>query len=367
MMSSMQIFVSLLALLFASCAGPNKSSQVVDFPEELKSENNPTQGLNKIWAIYQDREDTYWFGSNGYGVYTFDGREVTRYTTDDGLIDNTIRGIQGDRFGNVYIETPSGVSLYDGTIFQTLEVSPSNDNDWKLGPHDLWFKCNGNPNDIYRYDGSLLHELTLPRMNLDSVFATSVVGLSFEGMNHSPYSVYGIEKDKKGNLLIGTIVAGAYRYNGDSFLWIGEEELTTLPDGRVPGVRSLLEDKDGYLWLSNFISKYKISSTDSQSDYEKTSGIKDVNDYFPHGIPYFNSGLSDLNGDLWMTTYTGGVWKLVGDKLQNWKVEKDQTKALLVCIYEDNDGVLWLGSDNLGVFRFDGEAFESYELLINSH
>lgn len=361
----MQIFISILVILIASCAGPNKSSQVVDFPEELKSEYNPTLGLNKIWTIYQDQEDKYWFGSNGYGVYTYDGQEVTRYTADDGLIDNSIRGIQGDHLGNVYIETPAGVSKYDGTKFQTIAVSLSDDNEWKLEPNDLWFKCNGNPNDIYRYDGSLLHELTLPRMNLDSAFATSVVGLSFEGMNHSPYSVYGIDKDKKGNLLIGTIVAGAYRYDGNSFLWIGEKELTTLPDGRVPGVRSLLEDKDGNLWLSNFISKYEISSTDSPYDYKKTNGIKDVYDYFPNRIPYFNSGLSDQNGDLWMTTYTGGVWKLVGDKLQNSKVRKDQTEALLVCIYEDNDGVLWLGSDNLGVFRYNGKEFESFELMIN--
>jgi len=162
------------------------------------------------------------------------------------LISNAIRGIQEDSLGNIFVETPAGISLYDGHNFLNLKPIVSEQNEWKLDPQDLWFNCNGNPSDIYRYDGDSLFQLRLPRQNLDAAFGMKVRGLSFGGMNYSPYSVFGINKDKAGNLWIGTVVAGVFRFDGDSFLYIAEEELTTLPNGRVPGIRSMLEDKDGY-------------------------------------------------------------------------------------------------------------------------
>ena len=86
---------------------------------------------------------------------------------------------------------------------------------------------------------------------------------------------------------------------------------------------------------------------------------------FRDRFPYFNSGLSDNNGDLWMTTYGGGVWKYDGEKLINYPVKDGETDALIISIYKDNKGVLWLGTDNVGVFRFNGKEFEKFEPLKN--
>ena len=350
-----------LFILTCSCNGQNEEAQIHSHSMgELVSDLD-----NNIWDVYQDLNGNYWFGSNGNGVFYYDGKSLKKYTKKDGLIDNTIRGIQGDHLGNVFIETPKGISKYDGNTFTALNPIISSLNQWKLEPNDLWFNCNGNPNDVYRYDGESLFELTLPRMNLNEAFGTEVKGLSFKDMNHSPYSVFGIDKDKDGNLWIGTVVAGAFRYDGKSFLWIAEKELSTLPDGRVPGVRSIIEDKDGYIWLSNFISKYKIKDSSSVVEYEKLTGIDQSNEYFQNRIPYFNSGLSDNKGNLWMTTYTGGAWKYDGNKLLNFEVKDDNREALLISIYEDNKGVIWLGTDNAGVFKFNGESFEKFEPMKN--
>lgn len=316
---------------------------------------------NKIWVVYQEEKGAYWFGSNGNGVFHYDGKNLKQYTKENGLVDNTIRGIQADDLGNIFIETPEGISKYDGVTFTTLKPITSYSNKWKLESGDLWFHCNGNPSDVYRYDGDSLFELHLPRKNLERAFGGKVQGLSFEGMNSSPYSVFGIDKDKEGNLWFGTIVAGAFRYDGESFLWIAEKELSTLPDGRVPGVRSMIEDKDGNFWLSNFISKYRISDEDSIVKYEKLEGVDMSKGYFQNRIPYFNSGLSDNNGDLWMTTYTGGVWKYNGDTLLNFPIKDGETEVLLISIYKDNKGSLWLGTDNAGVYKSNGEIFEKFD------
>jgi ligand-binding sensor domain-containing protein len=357
------LFLSFI-VAFSSCKSQTLSEEAASSASGKSMGKIATELDIKTWYIYQDSKDNYWFGSNGNGVYHYDGAQLILYTREDGLVDNTIRGIQGDHLGNVYIETPEGISKYDGRTFTTLQPIASPSNEWELGPHDLWFNCNGNPNDIYRYNGTSLFELKLPRKNLDEAFGTEVRGLSFDGMSSSPYSVFGIDKDKEGNLWIGTIVAGAFRFDGESFLWIAENELTTLPDGRVPGVRSMIEDREGNFWLSNFISKYRISDTDASVQYEKLKGIDISTGELQNRLPYFNSGLSDDHGDLWMTTYTGGVWKYDGEKLLNFPIMDGNTEVLLVSIYEDNQGSLWLGTDNAGAYKWNGKSFEKFVPMI---
>ena len=343
----------LLFILLCACSSQNTATQ-----NNTYAKGEAVFGLDhKIWKVYQDQNNNYWFGSNGNGVFHYDGKQLLQFTKKDGLIDNTIRSIQGDHLGNVFIGTPEGVSKYDGDKFTTLEAIISDANEWKLTPNDLWFNCNGNA--LYRYDGASLFNLTLPEQDLKAAFGIDAVGVPFKGMNNSPYAVYGLDKDKAGNLWIGTVSAGAFRYDGNDFLWIGEKELSTLPDGRVPGVRSMLEDKNGYMWLSNFISKYQIK--DNGSAYEKLVGIDPANEDLQDRLGYFNSGLSDEEGNLWMTTYGGGAWKYDGQALLNFPVKNGVTDALIISIYQDNQGVLWLGTDNVGAFRFNGERFEQFE------
>ena len=311
---------------------------------------------NQIWAIYQDTKGDFWFGSNGNGIYHFDGKTLKQITTNDGLVHNQVRGIQEDSNGNIYVETPNGVSKFNGANFTTLKVIKPPNSKWKNEPTDLWFNCNGN--NLYRFDGEWLHELHLPEQDL------TLLNIDFnkhiEDLTYSPYSVFGIDRDQDGNIWIGTIKAGAFRFDGNSFLWIGEKELSTLSDGRVPGVRSMIQDKDGYLWLSNFYSKYKIN-TDSSKGYKKLKAVDLPKDIVKDKILYFNSGLSDEEGNLWMTTYGGGVWKYDGKALSNTEINNGEEDVLLICIYQDQDGIIWLGTNNDGVYKQNGNSFQKFE------
>ena len=69
----------------------------------------------------------------------------------------------------------------------------------------------------------------------------------------------------------------------------------------------MLQDKDGYMWLSNWISKYKVIDKDGETTYEKHEGMDKYHEAISGGLPYFNSGLRDKGGTLWMTTYGGGI------------------------------------------------------------
>ncbi len=62
-----------------------------------------------------------------------------------------------------------------------------------------------------------------------------------------------------------------------------------------------------------------------------------------------------------MTTYHGGVWKYDGKTLSNLEIKSDTENVLLICIYQDNNGTIWLGTDNDRVYKQNGDKFEKFE------
>jgi ligand-binding sensor domain-containing protein len=340
----------LVSSIIHACNGQVKSEYKQAESKTHEIGTTASELENRIWRIFQDAKGKYWFGSNGSGVYYLDGKKLKQFTTKDGLANDSIRGIQEDSSGNIYIETQNGISKFDGKQFTTLKAIKSSYNPWKLDNNDLWFGYNAN--DLFRYNGDTLFELKLPRKDLKKAFGIDTLISPFNSNN--PYSVYGINKDKDGNIWFGTFVAGAFRYDGKSLLWFDEKELSILPDGTAPGVRSILQDNEGYFWLSNFKSKYKIEA--DTSVYKKSKGIeKDKPNYF-------NSGIVGQDANLWMTTYGGILWKYDGKALSSFKINKGKEVVLLVSIYQDKNGVLWIGTDNDGVYKQNGDKFEKFKI-----
>lgn len=344
------VLLFFVSITFLSCNSQVKSEQKENDTKTREIGKTVSELDDQIWKIFQDSKGKYWFGSNGNGIYSLNGNDLKQYTTEDGLVNDSIRGIQEDTDGNIYFETHKGISKFDGKQFTTLQAIKSSHNQWKIGTNDLWFAYNAN--DLCRYDGDTLFELKLPREDLKKAFGIDTLVSPFNTNN--PYSVYGVNKDKAGNIWFGTFVAGAFRYDGQSFLWFDEKELSILPDESAPGVRSIIQDKEGYFWLSNFIYKYSIEA--KTSVYKKIRGIEKDKPY------YFNSGIVRKDGNLWMTTYGGIVWKYDGKTLSSFKINNGKEVVLLVSIYQDKNGILWLASDNDGIYKQNGEKFEKFKL-----
>lgn len=325
--------------------------------EEQKITKEDSSPLSdRIWIIHQDAKQNYWFGSNDYGVYKYDGEQLISYNQKNGLVDSQIRGIQEDKLGNLYFDTPTGISKFDGQSFETLK--PIESEEWVFNEDDLWFKENGNFPGAYRYDGKQLYALKFPDFDLEKGF-----GRKFEETQWTPWGTYTIYQDPKGHLWFGTLAAGVLRFDGKDWLWIAEDELTTLEDGRVPAIRVIFEDQDGYYWLSHAISKYKIEDFGKEgvrSTYQKHTAIEGAEDIM--GLPYFNSALIDKSGVIWMTAYTNGLWKFENGKLSHNPVKIGGETAKLISIYKDRLGKIWLGTDNLGVLHLKGDQFVRFEL-----
>lgn len=74
--------------------------------------------IERVTSIYEAKNGVIWIGSNGSGIYKAvkkdkDEYEFTSYTVSDGLINNNVRGILEDWYGNIWITTINGLSKYN--------------------------------------------------------------------------------------------------------------------------------------------------------------------------------------------------------------------------------------------------------------
>ena len=178
--------------------------------------------------------------------------------------------------------------------------------------------------------------------------------------------MYVIFRDSTGAVWFGTSCFGACRYDGETFTWISDDEMTELDDGPSFGVRGIVEDRDGKFWLSNTLYRYDVPSTRSTDrkpgapTFRKKTGVGVPEGKQDSGYSYFMSGVKDDQGDLWFATYGAGVWRYDGKNMTRYAVTDGGKPMTIFSIYKDRQGVLWLGTHAAGAYRFNGKAFERF-------
>lgn len=354
-------FISFLIIL-SSCKGQSYSRSIhSEKPDQVHIIGDTTQALdNSIMVIYQDKKNNYWFGSWKNGLYKYDGKTILHFTTKHGLPDNRVEEIKEDKLGNIFINTSKGLCKYDDHQIRSIEETFPTNATWMLQPDDLWFKS---PKQGYvcRYDGQNLVNLKIP---------TVKIGEDYIAKNPSvmdPYAIYCMYRDSKGNMWFGTAVLGAFRYNGISFDWITETDLTEMHNGPSNGVRSITEDKNGDFWF-NTEHKYRIYNREVASNEDADSGVfyyreksigcldgkknGDLNEYL--------SIIKDDVDNLWMALYIHGVWRFDGEKIKHYPIQVDGKNISVYCLYKDNKGGIWLGTNENGVWRLNSETFSRF-------
>lgn len=309
------------------------------------------------WYVFQAKNGDYWFGSDGEGAYRYDGKTIVNYTTADGLSGLKIRGILEDKAANVFFTAEGGICRFDGRAFSTVPLAETPaDGGWRLHPDDLWFPSNGPSGPgPYRYDGTSLYKLKLPKSDLEPAFRAAV-----PNARYSPYDVFSIYRDSRGHVWIGTSNFGVCRYDGRSFGWLHEEHLIMAPNGGLFGLRSVIEDKDGVYWICNTKHRFRVGPENAGEKvaYTREDGI-DVNLSGGEEV-YFQGALADAQGDLWFSPWGGGIWRYDGKTMTNYPVKDDGKDTQVVSIFKDNGGAMWLGTPTAGPYRFNGEGFEKF-------
>ena len=332
------LILSVILTVFTFCNGQDKKSP------ENKSQIRVTIGdtVSKIGRniryIFQDNQNNFWFASDGEGLFRYDGKTIFQLTDKNGLCGNFVRLIQQGKDGSVFISTENGVCMFNGKQFNTVQSAESKFNTTDFTDMVL---LSGN-----YYQNNLLNQFQLPE--------TSRLNKSY---SQTPYAVYCSLKDSKGNIWFGTESRGVCKYDGKTFTWLDNEELGLA-------IRSIFEDQNGNIWignngngifrydgnaLTNFTKEHKLENPDFQTTMQGKEGT----------LARVWTITDDKKGVIWIGTIDAGLWKYDGKTLTTYTTKDGLAGNSISTVFCDNKGNLWIGADK-GVTIYDGKTFSAF-------
>lgn len=182
-----------------------KEFTTFEIPKAQVNDTTTHLSYNRITCIMEDRNGTYWFGTDGFGISRYHpavslkpgGKSFTFITKEDGLNDNNVTHILEDKKGDVWIGTMyGGISRFDRKAVTDGETGFTN----------------------FTEDGVV-----------------------------SGIEVWSIYEDKSGDIWFPTENFGVYRYDGKSFTNFSEK------DGlNTNGIQCIFEDNEGWFWFGGW-------------------------------------------------------------------------------------------------------------------
>lgn len=261
------------------------------------------QVANYLVEIFEDSKGHLWFGTMDFGVARFDGEDLTYFTTEDGLCGMTISSVTEDNEGNIWLGSHTGLCKYDGESFEIIWTTSGRHDEgdgWVSVTRDndgtIWA---ANSLGIYRQEGDAFVPFELPIASEEITSYSITKGRGSLRLH-----------DSKGNYWFGVDGYGAIKYDGESFTRLSQE------DGLCSNnISSILEDKNGNIWFTS------------------------IQSYQP-----------EMTGD-------GGLCMYDGKTFKKFTEQPGLSQNDLYTVYEDKDGILWIGATGHGVYQYDGETF----------
>jgi signal transduction histidine kinase/ligand-binding sensor domain-containing protein len=333
----------------------------------------------EVTSIYQDRKGFVWL-STFEGVSRFDGYSFTTYGVQDGLPHPITNHITEDRQGRLWIATNGGgvarlldppqesgspsagngptvkgkfVSFLIGDLADSNKVNrllfDARGTLWCLTDFGL-YRGRGDADDRWSfeavqarksYDADAICEDRQGRLwfgvgdelievNQEQVIHHGLVG----GVKNEP--ITGIIESAHGGLRISTwyrLFEWAPKNHAEK-----DEALHRLPLGLRPGqvINEMLEDAVGGLWIGTNYGLLKYQNQQPTA-YATADGLEVFN---------IRSLAKDSDGNLWLGTVGGGVYKLAGDLIINYTRALGLPFQQVACIFEDRDDVIKAGLMN---------------------
>lgn len=288
---------------------------------------------NTINYIFEDSSGNLWFSSSR-GLSKYDGSRWTNYTMADGLASPLNFKIVEDKKGVLWLAggggAGGGVSLYDGQDWYVFPTDgggfPGKEVRTILAARNdfIWFGTYGGL--VARYDGK------------EWVLFSSRDGLPESG-------ILSLLEDKKGNIWAGTDGSGVLRYDGSQ--WVRFSKRNGLVGDYVPVIS---QDSKGNLW---FGTPFGVSRYDGANwtTYTEVDGLADRS---------VNSILEDKDGELWFGT-TSGVSRYNGARWLSFTKKDGLEDDFVKSLHQDRSNNIWVGTAFGGVMKYDGLVSKDLE------
>ncbi len=327
-------------------------------------ENSSSLSDNTIWAIYEDREGTLWIGTdNGLNQFDRENERFTRYHYDPenphSLSHNGILSIQEDLNGMLWIGTWGGLNELDRESGRFTH--------YRHDPRDPTSLSHNTVETLQVDQQGILWVGTWD--GLDRFEAETGQFLHYQTDPDDPQTlshdvVQTIYEDQSGVLWIGTGGGGINRYNRET-----DTFTRYLIDPRdIEGftyndVKAIHEDYTGALWIGT--DGGGLNKFDRQTE-QFISYQTDPNNSNSLSSNYVTAIYEDRTGVLWIGTWGGGINKYdhATERFNHYQADPNNVNSLshngVLAIYEDPDSILWIGTDGGGLNRFEREDGLSY-------
>lgn len=285
----------------------------------------------------------YWISSMDGAVHIEKGKEQL-FTTKNGLAQNHISALAEDREGNIWLGL-FGHGLYQllGDDFrqvdETLGLVDNTVQAITSYENDIWV---GTPSGLTRliYETSDLLELS------DVVTYTQKEGLIDD-------EVYGLVTDPSGAIWISSM-------NGVARFDYATQRFDSYPSEKTGLPKFLLSieiDQQGSVWtcsLNEGCARFSITPNGTIDELETYTSEKG---FFSDEIWRV---FEDSKGQIWIGSNNKGLLKIDGDEMKLYGASEGLTNSRAGSITEDIYGNIWIGSIGGGVYCYDGKIFKNY-------
>ena len=290
-------------------------------------------------------------------------------TTDNGLSFNSVYSIMQDKQGFIWIGTLDGLNRYDGLeirnyrvvdkkYFQYVNplVEDSLGNIWsggillKYNPQAdkqqiIWLDSNDTLlwatgiNNICIGPDKKLYLSSNKKLFKKNIGIADTVIYEFNPGNTPPEfsRINKLKFDKKNQIWLGTD-EGLFYFDTIAKQYLQPDSIN-YPEKKY--VHDFLFDDTGSLWLVFTNSILLYNPLTKQSREYQISGIE---------IPVLTTIYQTRNGVIWVGTNEQGLFFL--DRTQG-QFECLLDQNTITAIYEDRSSRLWIGTDNAGIFIYD--------------
>jgi ligand-binding sensor domain-containing protein len=354
------IFILCSILMMAVTFSCNSQTQSNKKTPIIHSKIDSTKLTYKtgVRSILEDSKGNIWVGSYSEGVCLLRNGKLQYFITQNGLSDNQVRNIYEDKNGIIWFECGIGLSIYKEekmTVF--TERNYDTNKQLKLSDHDLWFKSDasfGNSklekkSGVYQYNGKELFYHT------------------FTVKNNSGEEIPWAKSTDFVRSKNGVVWFGAYSeligYDGNKLITYNNESVGLNGTTENLHIRSLMEDSKGNLWIGNNCgggnSGIGVIKYDGKNfiQFTKQHQLR-TEDTKGNSLDKVFSIGEDSIGYIWFGTNESGVWRYDGNSLKNFTSKDGLDSGIIWIIYKSKSGELWFGGGPNGVYRFKGKTFK---------
>ena len=294
---------------------------------------------NTISCLYEDSHGWIWAGTWGGGIAIFDGDNILKFDTRNGLKATNIYDIVEDVEGNILIADQSnGLTIFKGDAFETInekEILP--DPNVNAIYRDLtgaiWFGTNAG---ISRY---------FPGSYKKHVIYNKANNMLFDDIRF-------LREDRDGNLWIGANEGGVILYNMKRSKFEAQPYINSIlyEEGQV---KAMEIDKQNNLWIGTV--EGLAVGTINEKNFQRFTIMDSLT------VTNITALYCDPNGDIWIGIEPQG--KKPGLIRYN-SAEKDFRQVSVLpgiipkTMIMDRKGVLWIGTGQ-GLLAFKNDSIIS--------